>query len=318
MPMNYVDLILVTIIAAAITYGWKRGFIDSLIDITIWLGSFVITLILSEYIIRIFNYFNISAIWVRPAYFIILLAGFSRIIFVICDHLSARVPRETHEHWSNKAAGLLPGLFSGTVYAALAALFLLSYSVGDFTVKAKTSQTAGLLTSRKSWPGKPIAGALDQIGYKLGNTVTVYPEGKELIRLPFKTTEFTHRPDLETRILDLINRERSAEGIKPLEPDPKLAVIARQHSADMLKRGYFAHYSPEGAGPFDRIRKGRIMYSIAGENLALARTLELAHEGLMASPNHKANILNPAFGRAGIGILDAGIHGIMITENFRN
>lgn len=51
---------------------------------------------------------------------------------------------------------------------------------------------------------------------------------------------------------------------------------------------------------------------------ALAPTLSQAHTGLMNSPGHRANILNNGFGRVGIGILDAGIYGLMITQNFRN
>jgi uncharacterized protein YkwD len=61
-----------------------------------------------------------------------------------------------------------------------------------------------------------------------------------------------------------------------------------------------------------------INYIAAGENLALAQTVEIAHMGLMNSPGHRANILNPKFGRIGIGIMDGGIYGIMVTQNFRN
>ena len=59
-------------------------------------------------------------------------------------------------------------------------------------------------------------------------------------------------------------------------------------------------------------------YLSAGENLALAPTLHSAHTGLMHSPGHRANILRPQFGRLGIGILDAGRHGLMVTQEFRN
>jgi uncharacterized protein YkwD len=38
----------------------------------------------------------------------------------------------------------------------------------------------------------------------------------------------------------------------------------------------------------------------------------------MNSPGHKANILRPNYGRLGIGILDGGIHGLMISQEFRN
>ena len=119
-------------------------------------------------------------------------------------------------------------------------------------------------------------------------------------------------------MLQLINRERVAAGLKPLAPDPELTEVARRHSADMFARGYFAHVSPEGRDPFDRMRAANIRFVTAGENLALAPTLQIAHTGLMNSPGHRANIMNPKFGRVGIGILDGGMRGLMISQEFRD
>ena len=51
---------------------------------------------------------------------------------------------------------------------------------------------------------------------------------------------------------------------------------------------------------------------------ALAPTLVGAHDGLMHSPGQRANILRPQSGRLGIGVLDAGSHGLMVTQDFRN
>ena len=53
-------------------------------------------------------------------------------------------------------------------------------------------------------------------------------------------------------------------------------------------------------------------------DLAHAATLSIAHSGLMNSPGHRANILRPEFGRVGIGIMDGGEYGLMITQNFRD
>jgi uncharacterized protein YkwD len=100
--------------------------------------------------------------------------------------------------------------------------------------------------------------------------------------------------------------------------DPDLTEVARQHSTDMFRRGYFAHVTPENGTPFDRIREAKIRFLTAGENLALAPSMQIAHTGLMKSPGHRANILRPEFGRVGIGIMDGGIHGLMVTQNFRN
>jgi uncharacterized protein YkwD len=103
-----------------------------------------------------------------------------------------------------------------------------------------------------------------------------------------------------------------------VKADPDLTLVARAHSTDMFARGYFSHYTPEKKDPFDRMKKAGIRFQTAGENLALGRTLKICHQGLMNSPGHKANILNPAFGRLGIGIMDGGIYGLMISQEFRN
>jgi uncharacterized protein YkwD len=97
-----------------------------------------------------------------------------------------------------------------------------------------------------------------------------------------------------------------------------MLAVARAHSHDMFAKGYFSHISKEGTTPAERARKAGVRFITAGENLALAQTLRTAHDGLMNSPGHRANILRPSFGRVGIGVLDGGRHGLMITQNFRN
>ena len=119
-------------------------------------------------------------------------------------------------------------------------------------------------------------------------------------------------------MLELVNQERGKQGLPPLRADPELAAVARAHSRDMLARGYFAHVSPDGKDAFARMRDARATYRTAGENLAHAPTLPMAHQGLMNSPGHRANILRPAFGRVGIGIVDGGRRGLMVTQLFRN
>jgi uncharacterized protein YkwD len=118
-------------------------------------------------------------------------------------------------------------------------------------------------------------------------------------------------------MLELVNKERAKEGLKPLKADPELSRVARAHSRDMFIRGYFAHENPDGMDPFDRMKKANVRFRVAGENLALAQTLDIAHINLMNSPGHRANIMNPAFGRLGIGVLDGGFYGLMISQEFR-
>jgi uncharacterized protein YkwD len=119
-------------------------------------------------------------------------------------------------------------------------------------------------------------------------------------------------------MLELVNKERTKRGLQPVKADAEMTKVARSHSKDMFARGYFSHYTPEGKDPFDRMKAANVKFIAAGENLALGQTLAICHQGLMNSPGHKANILRPNYGRLGIGILDGGIHGLMISQEFRN
>jgi uncharacterized protein YkwD len=157
-------------------------------------------------------------------------------------------------------------------------------------------------------------GAVNQT---LGRT-TVNPGVRQSVKLGYTVADAPALPALEAQMLALVNQERTRQGLAPLRADPELADVARAHSSDMLARGYFSHVSPQGQDAFGRMRDARVAYLAAGENLAHAPTLAQAHEGLMKSPGHRANILRPAFSRVGIGIVDAGRHGLMVTQNFRN
>jgi uncharacterized protein YkwD len=122
-------------------------------------------------------------------------------------------------------------------------------------------------------------------------------ESNESVKLNFTVPNGKPRPDLEAQMLEMVNKERASEGLQPLVADTALRNVARAHSHDMFVRGYFAHVSPEGVTPADRVRAAGIHYLITGENLALGPTLSICHTGLMNSPGHRANILHRSYGR---------------------
>lgn len=316
--MNIIDVILVIVIGFSIYTGWRKGFIEAALELSIWLGSFLLAFFISVFIVRMFETVSLTAIWIRPVAFIGLLIFFSQFITRTGEGLAKRVEDEWYDHWGNNVLGMVPGMVSGIVYASLLSFFTLSYPLGNLSQRTKDSALANLLNHKNGWPGMLLSEMAADIGYRSPENFTIHTRGAELVSLPFRTKEFRPRPDLEKRMLDMINRERSKINLKPMKFDSKLAQAATKHSSDMLQRGYFSHYTPEGTGPFDRLRSERIRFRIAGENLALAQTLQSAHQGLMESPVHKANILHKSFGRVGIGILDAGANGIIITQNFRN
>ncbi|MFZ5897835.1 MAG: CAP domain-containing protein [Bacillota bacterium] len=120
----------------------------------------------------------------------------------------------------------------------------------------------------------------------------------------------------ELKMLDLVNKERAANGLKPLAMDPQLVKLARMKAQDMIDNRYFAHESPTYGSPFDMMRKYGVTYRAAGENLAGASTVDSAHVNLMNSPGHRANILSPNYTRVGIGVVNGGPYGKMFVQMF--
>mgnify|MGYP001409754965 CR=1 FL=1 len=120
----------------------------------------------------------------------------------------------------------------------------------------------------------------------------------------------------ELQMLELVNAERLSRGLKALQLDPELVKIARLKSRDMIDNNYFEHTSPTYGDPFNMMRSFGISYKYAGENLAGNPSVEDAHESLMNSPGHRANILNPNYTHIGIGIVEGGMYGKMFTQLF--
>jgi uncharacterized YkwD family protein len=107
----------------------------------------------------------------------------------------------------------------------------------------------------------------------------------------------------EARMLELVNQERAKAGVPALKAHQKLTEVARLKSADMVKLNYFAHQSPTYGSPFDMMRSFGISYTMAGENLAMAASVDRAHTALMNSSGHRANILNANYTHIGIGLV---------------
>jgi uncharacterized protein YkwD len=183
---------------------------------------------------------------------------------------------------------------------------------------ARDSNLASRFSAPGEWVEAQLAPIFDPAIQRSLQAVTVPPDSRRMIHLPTRVKDAQARPELEERLLELVNAERAKAGLKPLRADPALAEVARAHSGDMFARAYFSHVTPDGHDLVDRMRRARLGYLAAGENLAFAPTLSGAHQGLMNSPGHRANILRPQFGRVGIGIVDGGVHGLMVTQNFRN
>ncbi len=107
---------------------------------------------------------------------------------------------------------------------------------------------------------------------------------------------------VETEILLLVNRERAKAGLRPLLWSDLAAGIARAHSTEMRDKAYVAHVSPVTGSPSDRAKAGGLGTPLLLENLARAQSAREAHHGIMDSPGHRGNLLNPDVTHVGIGV----------------
>jgi uncharacterized protein YkwD len=111
--------------------------------------------------------------------------------------------------------------------------------------------------------------------------------------------------------LCLVNGERARFGAPPLVEDARLQSAAEAHSRDMVEGDYFEHVGPSGQTPLARIRAAGFIPNstvgfVIGENIAwgtlwLASPREIV-KAWMASPGHRANILDRAYRDTGLGI----------------
>ena len=137
--------------------------------------------------------------------------------------------------------------------------------------------------------------------------------------------------DVEYYIHLYTNEERAHGGLHPLTRVTAIDGIARGHSEDMVERRFFSHYNLEG---LDQTARGE---------MAGYRCLKATHHGMaenifqhnemgrydtsedaardtvswwMDSPGHRANIMDPAYDRIGVGVAMDDRGTVYATQNF--
>lgn len=118
--------------------------------------------------------------------------------------------------------------------------------------------------------------------------------------------------EIEAEIFRLINDNRTSSGISPLKRSPILDEIAQEYSADMAKRDFFSHNTPEGLDIQDRLKLKEVFYYSSAEDLFYAsvkpdtNVSEETVSGWMSSPGHRIPIMDTnkpiIWDHAGIGI----------------
>jgi uncharacterized protein YkwD len=318
--MNVIDAVLLLIVALSVWAGWQKGFILGTVNLIVWIGSLVAGLLFYRYLgTTMERFFPSLGVWNLPLSFLLTVMTGRILLSFLFNRILRLTPEAAQRHEANHALGIIPGFINGLIYATLGAALLLSAPLSEsISEKAHNSKIADRLATGIQWVDDQLSPIFNPAINQGLSRLTAEPESNETVELHFTVKHPQVREDLEAKMLSLVNEERTKRGLKPLKADPELTAVARQHSQDMFARGYFSHYTPEGKDPFDRMHTAGIKFLAAGENLALGQTLSICHQGLMNSPGHRANILNPTFGRLGIGILDGGFRGLMISQEFRN
>jgi uncharacterized protein YkwD len=133
-------------------------------------------------------------------------------------------------------------------------------------------------------------------------------------------------------VLCLVNRERTGRGESPLAADARLQQAAQGHTESMAFGNYFEHDGPSGETPLSRMRATGYIYNSqmgyeVGENIGWGTLWEGSPRAVvaawMASPLHRANILNAHFRNTGVGVsahppssLSRNLAGGIYTEDF--
>ncbi len=323
--ISFLDILVILVILFYAYEGYTLGFTLAVMDLLSFVLSFIVALKAYPFVSKLLiSFFSVPIGFANAIAFLVIAFLSELLLGMLFRRVLRFVPRlpATHivskifhkvDHW----LGLIPGIISAfivlsfllTVIVSLPSSPLIKQLVTNSTVGSKLVANTSFFENRLN---DIFGGALDETL----NFITVKPEGNETVSLHFSTQNGTVDAQAEQEMFKDVNNEREKAGVAPLTFDNALRNVGRAHSQDMFQRGYFSHYTPEGQSPFDRMDKAGITYTYAGENLALAPSTPLAMQGLMNSPGHRANILNPHFKKIGIGVIDGGIYGKMFSQEF--
>jgi uncharacterized protein YkwD len=315
---NYIDLIIIVVLVYFISEAWRYGFWIILADFGGFLISLMVALTGYQFASSILrDSFELSNSLSNALGFLLVAGLTEAFVGFLLTGFIKQIPYKFWKKPWNNIAAVIPALGQGLVLTSFIFTLVIGLPIAP-SVKADITdakiggylvrQTTGLEAKVNDIFGGLVEDSLTYL--------TVQPESRESFPINVSIGKLTVDEKSEEATLTLINQERIKNGVYQLSARDELIPVARAHARDMWERKYFGHYSPEGKNVVDRLAEADISYTYAGENLALAPTLATAHQGLMNSEGHRANILDPDFKKVGIGVIDNGIYGKMFVQIF--
>jgi len=321
---NWVDILVVIVILFYILEGYAIGFLTALVDLISFILAFFAGLtfygVFANLLVKFLSMpqgFAKAAGFFIAAFMVEILVTIYLKKIVNSSFQAEVIDKNPIYKKINLWLGIIPSVFSGiilttfilTLVATLPFSIFLKRSVLNSQIGSRLVNSTGGLSKNINNIFKGAAN--DSLAF-----LTVEPTGNESVKLNFKLNKFSIDKGSEAKMLEMVNKVRKGNMTDALVLNNQLTDVARKHCEDMFKRGYFSHYSPDNISPFDRMAQADISFDFAGENLAFAPNVDLAMDGLMKSPGHKANIMSTNFARIGIGIIDGGIYGEMFCQEF--
>lgn len=323
LQFNWIDWIIILVAIFYMIEGYAVGAVAGVFDIVSFLLSFAAGLKLYKPLGD-----GIARVTHLPVGFshIVAFALAAIIVEMLLRLLQGKLSDQVHKiSWMsqsvaarvNRYLGIIPGCISGLILLSFLLTVMIVLPVSLSIKQAiSTSKFGNALVSQAQNFEKNLTNLFGGKSNDMLTFFTVEPDTNGTILLDFKIANGVVDENSEQQMVQMVNMERNKQNLAPLVMESRLRDLARSHSQDMLERGYFSHFTPEGKSPFDRMAAAGITYSFAGENLAFSANVELAMQGLMQSPGHRANILSPNFKKIGVGVIDAGVNGEMFSQEF--
>lgn len=315
--MWWIDALIALVVLVSAVLGWRLGFIVKLTELIAVGVALVVALFLHGYAAALIRGPRTGGGMGTIIAFLLVFFIVYGVLMALSALVLRRVPRRVTRSVPNRVFGVILGAAKGVVISAIGVMLITAMPIGISRDSIERSRLGGWMLTAASEFDRAVTAWVPEDAREGLTFVTVPPEERTSVSIP-PTANIRVDPQAETAMLQLVNQERTSRGLPALRMDATLRAVARAHSADMFQRGYFSHIGPDGETPFDRMREGGVRFATAGENLAMAPTVRIAHRGLMESPGHRANILRGSFRRVGIGVYSNPYRGRMYTQNFAN
>lgn len=318
--MNWVDIVIIVLLLFFVYESLGRNLLGEILDSLSFIIAFVASLrFYNEFASFFINSFSVPNSLAKIFGFLSVWFLVEIIFFAIAHFILFRMIKVWHLPKFINSFSFIPALLRGLTFISVILVLLGTFPIQPKIKKDIQASKIGSIILNQTYELEgPLKGVFGGITEDTFTFLTIKPRSDQYVDLGFKTGEISSNPTFEQELTILVNKERESRNVQALSTDPELIKIARAHSGDMFKRGYFAHISPGGENVSDRAIRNNYSFLVIGENLAYAPSVELAHKGLMNSEGHRNNILSPDFAKIGIGIMDGGVYGLMVTQVFSN